>query len=141
MTKASGIFITEVLFLVIAVAAGCASPQSESVSTPTVRVLADAFFSAQALPNANGNGQIDSEDTPVANATFYVEMNGVKVFSDTTDETGNAFIIIPGGVEYPVNVIMEAPTDSTLKSITPSTVTLSTAAGTVQFLFSSSETK
>jgi hypothetical protein len=76
----------------------------------------------------------------VENATFSVEIDGVKVFGDTTDETGNAFILIPGGVEYPVNVIMEAPTDGTLKPITPSTVTLTQSAGVTQFLFSS-ETK
>ena len=85
----------------------------------------------------NGNGQIDPEDTPVVNATFYVELNGVKAFGDTTDETGNAFILIPGGVKYPVNVSMEAPKDSTLKLITPSTVTVSVSTGAVQFLFSS----
>jgi hypothetical protein len=109
---------------------GCAGKATEPV-------LSDSAFSGQALLDANGNGQIDAEDTPIENATFYVELDGVKAFGDTTDETGNAFIIVPGGVKYPVKVSMEAPKDSTLKLITPSTVTVSASTGIVQFLFSS----
>jgi hypothetical protein len=120
-----------VLFLLTT---ACSAQPTEPV------VLADSAFSGLALLDANGNGEIDSEDTPVENAAFYVEIDGVKVFGDTTDETGNAFILIPGGVEYPVNIIMEAPADSSLKPVTPSMVTLSESAGATQFLFSS-ETK
>jgi hypothetical protein len=116
--------------LVIAITTSCSAKATEPV-------LVDSAFSGQALFDANGNGQIDETDTPVVNATFYVELDGVKAFSDTTDETGNAFILIPGGVEYPVKVSMEAPKDSTLKLITPSTVTVSASTGAVQFLFSS----
>lgn len=105
-------------------------------STPTQPVLADAAFSAQALLDVNANGQIDPEDTPVAGAVFYVEINGTRAFGDTTDETGNAFILVPGGVEYPITVGIEAPEGSTLKLITPSTVSISASAGPVQFLFS-----
>lgn len=118
------------IFLLAITITGCTGKATEPV-------LSDSAFSAQALLDANGNGQIDSEDTPVANATFYVEINGVKAFGDATDKKGNAFILIPGGVKYPVDVSMEAPKDSTLKLITPSTVTVSASTGTVQFLFSS----
>jgi hypothetical protein len=114
--------------------AGCSGQPTEP------RVLADSAFSGRALLDINGNGRIDSEDTPIENATFSVELDGVKVFSETTDETGSAFILIPGGVEYPVNVVMEAPEDSTLKPITPSTVAVSEGISSTQFLFSS-ETK
>lgn len=118
-------------FLLLITMAGCA-PRP----TPAQPVLADAAFSAQALLDVNANGRIDSEDTPVDRAVFYVEINGTRAFGDTTDETGNAFILIPGGVEYPVNVGMESPEGSTLKLITPSTVSVSASTGTVQFLFS-----
>lgn len=117
-------------FLLAMAGPGCTGKATEPV-------LADSAFSGQAFLDVNGNGTIDPEDTPVVNATFYVELNGVKAFGDATDETGNAFILIPGGVKYPVNVSMEAPKDSTLKLITPSTVTVSASTGTVQFLFSS----
>ncbi|HET8580104.1 MAG TPA: hypothetical protein VFL31_03820 [Nitrospiraceae bacterium] len=103
-------------------------------------VLADSAFSGTALLDANDNGQIDSEDTPVEGATFYVEIDGLKAFRATTDETGYAFILVPGGVEYPVNIVMKAPEDSGLKPITPSTVTVSGGISSAQFLFSS-ETK
>ena len=105
---------------------------------PTEPVLIDSFFSGQALLDANGNGQIDSEDTPLANATFIVALQGGGEFGDNTDEAGNAFVTVPGGVEYPVTVRMEAPKDSTLKLIEPSAITLSEATGeTAKFLFSS----
>jgi len=122
------------IFLLLSALSSCAP---ERTTTPTEEIIVDSAFSGQALLDANSNGQIDSEDTPVANATFYVEIDGVKAFGDTTDETGNAFILIPGGVKYPIKVSMEAPKDSTLKLITPSTVTVSALTGTVQFLFSS----
>ena len=133
--------LAAVTLLMLTTIVACASLRAEPISTPTApMILADAAFSGQALLDANGNREIDSEDTPIENAMFYVELDGVKVFGDATDETGNAFILIPGGVEYPVNIIMEAPGDRSLKPITPSTVTLSESAGATQFLFSS-ETK
>ena len=115
--------------ILLSVTTGCAGKATEPV-------LSDSAFSGQALLDENGNGQIDSEDTPIINATFYVEIDGVKAFGDTTDETGNAFILIPGGVEYPVKVSMEAPKESKLKLISPSPVAVSASAGGVQFLFS-----
>lgn len=123
-------FIVISTFLLAMAGTGCAGKATEPV-------LADSAFSGQAFLDVNGNGMIDPEDTPVVNATFYVELNGVKAFGDTTDETGNAFILIPGGVEYPLQVSMTAPKDSPLKLITPTTVTVSASTGTVQFLFSS----
>lgn len=124
--------VLAVLFLVIAT--GCSAQPTEPV------ILADSAFSGQALLDSNGNGQIDPQDTPIENAMFYVEIDGVKVFGDNTDETGNAFILIPGDVKYPVQVIMEAPEGIALQPITPSTITLTEATGLTQFLFSS-ETK
>jgi hypothetical protein len=123
------------LALLFLVTTDCFAKATEPV------VYADSAFSGPALLDANGNRQIDAEDTPVANTTFYVEIDGVKAFGDTTDDTDKALILIPGGVKYPVTVGMEAPKDSSLKLITPSTVTVSASIGTVQFPFSSSETE
>jgi hypothetical protein len=124
-----------ILFLLLAIITGCTpSP----IATPTEPILVDAFFSGEALLDANGNGQIDSEDTPIANATFIVALQGGGEFGDSTDEAGNAFVTVPGGVEYPMTVRMEAPKDSTLKLIEPSIITLSEATGeATKFLFSS----
>jgi hypothetical protein len=121
--------------LLLATTINCSAKPTEPV------LLVEAVFSGRALLEVNGNGELDSQDTPIENASFYVEWDGVKVFKGITDEKGNAFILIPGGVKYPVNVIMEAPENSRLKPITPSSVTLSEPAGLTQFLFSSSETK
>ncbi|MFT3892593.1 MAG: hypothetical protein QM730_13230 [Anaerolineales bacterium] len=121
---------TILVILLFITITGCSAKPTE---TP---VLADSAFSAQAFLDVNGNGQVDPKDTPVVNATFYVEINGVKAFGDATDENGSAFILIPGGVKYPVKVSMEAPKDSALKLISPSPVTVSASTGDVQFLFS-----
>jgi len=125
------VFISNlVIAFLLAIAVTSCAPK------PTEEVLVDSFFSARAFLDANDNRKIDQDDTPVANAMFYVEIQGVKAFGDATDETGNAFIIIPDDVEYPVDVIMEPPKDSALKLITPSKVSVSASTGTVQFLFS-----
>ena len=120
--------------MLLLLTAGCSATPTEP------RVLADSAFSGYAFIDVNGNGEIDSEDIPIEGAMFSVEWDGLKVFSETTDETGYAFILIPGGVEYPVNLVMEAPNDSLLKPITPSTVSVSGGMSSAQFLFSS-ETK
>ena len=123
-----------VFAIIFLLTTGCSAPPAEP------RVLADSAFSGTALLDANGNGQIDPEDTPIEGATFSVEWDGVKVFSETTDEKGYAYILIPGGVDYPVNVVMEAPEDSGLKPITPSMVSVYVGISSTKFLFSS-ETK
>ncbi len=106
--------------------------------TPTEPALADSFFSSQAFLDANGNGQIDSEDTPVENAAFIVTLQNGGEFGGQTDDIGKAFITIPASVEYPVTVRMEAPKDSALILLEPSTITLSEQTGeTIKFLFSS----
>ena len=117
--------------------AGCApKPTEPTLPTPTIQVLADIFFSGYAYLDANGNGEIDNEDTPLENAMFIVTLQGGLEVGDTTDVKGNAFITIPGGVDYPVTLRMEAPKDSRLKLIGPASVTFPSDE-TAKFLFSS----
>ncbi len=104
--------------------------------TPDVRPLVDAFFSGSAYLDVNGNGEIDSEDTPIENATLIVTLQGGFETGDLTDKTGHAFITVPGGVDYPVTLRMEAPKDSNLKLIGPSSVTFPSDEP-ANFLFSS----
>jgi hypothetical protein len=114
----------------------CLSPSGDASSTSTPPVLADCFFAGQAWLDVNANGQIDAEDTPLANATFIVALQGGGEFGAQTDENGKAFVTIPACVDYPVTLRMEAPKDSTLSIIEPSTFTLKEPTGeTVQFLF------
>lgn len=127
---------TLLTLLLPVVLTGCASkPTSPVATTPTIQVLADSFFSGYAFLDVNGNSEIDSEDTPVANATFIVTLQGGAEVGDITDETGNAFITIPGGVDYPVTLHMEPPKDSTLKLIRPSSITFPSNEP-AKFLFS-----
>jgi hypothetical protein len=121
---------TFLLLLFSVFATGCAPTATESV-------LVDSFFSGQAFLDSNRNGQIDEDDSPLADATFIITLKSGGEFGDQTDETGHAFITIPGGVEYPVSARMKAPPDSSLRSIGPSTLSLSEATGGVKFLFSS----
>ena len=109
-----------------------------SPSRTPAPVLADSAFSCQAFLDVNGNEQIDPEDTPVEGASFYVEINGLKAFIDTTDETGSAYILIPGGVEYPTTVGIVAPEGSNLIVIGSETMTITAETGpTATFLFAS----
>ena len=104
----------------------------------TKPALADSYFMGQALLDANGNGQVDPDDTPVKDATFIVTLERGGEFGDQTDETGKAYVSVPSNVKYPVTVRMEAPEGSSLVPIEPSEITLSEATGkTIQFLFSS----
>jgi len=111
-------FFTIGFLLLAIVLTGCAP-----TPVPMEPILVDAFFSGYAYLDVNGNDEIDSEDMPIENATLIITLQGGMETGDTTDENGNAFITIPGGVDYPVTLRMEAPTDSNLKLIGPSSVT------------------
>jgi len=115
---------------VVLLLAGCAPA--------TKPALADSYFMGQALVDANGNGQVDLDDTPVNDATFIVTLDRGGEFGDQTDETGKAYVSVPGNVEYPVTVRMEAPEGSLLVPIGHSEIIVPEATGkTIQFLFSS----
>lgn len=129
-----------ILFVTLAALASCTSPlpvgEGTGVRVTTPAPITDTFFSGQALLDVNSNGQIDEEDTPIAGATFIVTLPGGAEFGAQTDESGKAFVTVPASIEYPVNARMEAPKDSALNIIVPSTVTLKEPAGeTIQFLF------
>jgi hypothetical protein len=105
---------------------------------PSAPFQAHSFFSGQALLDANGNGQIDADDTPVENATFIVTLQSGTEFGANTDASGNAFVTVPGLVESPVTVRMEAPLGSSLVLIEPVKVILSEVTGqSAKFLFAS----
>lgn len=119
--------------------AGCIPTAAQNPTpTPTPFIRIHSYFSAYAFLDANGNGEVDPADTPVKDATFVVALPGGTEFGEPTDETGYAFITIPADVGYPVTLRMDAPQDSMLEAIEPSTITLLEPPGeTIQFLFSS----
>ena len=106
--------------------------------TPTPAVLADSFFSGYAFVDANGNGQIDSADTPLKDAIFIVQLEGGAEFGGLTDESGNAFVLIPAAVTYPVTLMMKPPAESAFTLIGPPSIVLQEKAGEkANFLFAS----
>lgn len=105
-------------------------------TTPTVQAIVDSFFSGYAFLDVNGNGDLDSEDTPVENAAFIVTLQFGGEVGAFTDETGYAFIVAPGGVDYPVTMRMEPPQDSALKLIGPSEIIHELTDESPKFLFS-----
>ena len=125
--------ITRILLLWPLVLAGCNFP----TPTPTVQAIVDSFFSGYAFLDANRNGELDTEDTPLENATFIVTLQFGGEVGGTTDKTGYAFIVAPGGVDYPVKMRMEPPKDSKLKLIGPSEVIHELSDEAPKFLFSS----
>lgn len=112
----------------------------KTAPSSTEEAITDSFFSGYALLDANGNGQVDEEDTPVEGATFIVALQGGGEFGDVTGKNGMAFVIIPSSVDYPVTLRMEAPKDGGLKLLGPSAVTFSAGDESPTFLFQS-ETK
>ena len=120
----------QIYLLLLLTLIGCTPAQ-----TPTKEIYADSAFSGYAFLDTNFNGQLDNEDTPLEGVTFYVEINGIKAFGETTDKNGYAFILIPSSVDYPVSLSMEAPKDSNLASIGPSEVTFYPADESPKFLF------
>ncbi len=128
-----GIASAALLTFMIFAVTGCNWP----TPTPTVQPLVDSFFSGYAFLDVNGNGELDPEDTPLENATFIVTLQFGGEVGGLTDKTGYAFIVAPGGADYPVKMRMEAPKDSTLKLIGPSEITHELADEAPKFLFSS----
>lgn len=124
--------LTMICAAVTAALTACSASSASSTPAP----LTDTFFSAQSLLDVNGNGQIDADDAPIAGATFIVTLAGGAEFGAQTDQNGKAFITVPSRVEYPVTARMEAPKDSGLTLLEPSTIRLNEPTGeTVQFLF------
>ncbi len=115
--------------------AGCNMPFA-ATPTASIQPIVDAFFSGYAYLDANGNREIDPEDTPIENATLIVTFQAGFETGGNTDKTGLAFITVPGGAEYPVTLRMEAPKDSNFKLIGPSSVTFPSDEP-AKFLFSS----
>ena len=126
--------IHKITILILLISITSCAPKA---ATPTVQAIVDSFFSGYAYLDVNGNGELDSEDTPVENATFIVTLQFGGEVGAFTDRTGYAFIVAPGGVDYPVTMRMEPPKDSTLKLIGPSEITHELADESPKFLFSS----
>lgn len=126
--------IHKITILILLISITSCAPKA---ATPTVQAIVDSFFSGYAYLDVNGNGELDSEDTPVENATFIVTLQFGGEVGAFTDKTGYAFIVAPGGVDYPVTMRMEPPKDSTLKLIGPSEITHELADESPKFLFSS----
>lgn len=130
--KRIGLHNISIFLVLMLTLAGCApSPK------PTIQAIVDSFFSGYAFLDVNGNGELDSEDTPLENAAFIVTLQFGGEVGAFTDKTGYAFIVAPGGVDYPVKMRMQPPKDSTLKLIGPSEITHELADESPKFLFSS----
>ena len=121
-----------ITFLLI-VTTGC----TLQTATPTIEPIVDSFFSGYAYLDVNDNGELDAEDTPVEGAAFIVTLQFGGEVGAFTDSTGYAFIVVPGGADYPVTMRMEPPKDNDLKLIGPTEVIQDQADPAPKFLFSS----
>lgn len=101
------------------------------------KALKEELNQGYAFLDVNSNGELDSEDTPVENAAFIVTLQFGGAVGALTDKTGYAFIVAPGGVDYPVSMRMEPPEESTLKLIGPSELIHELVDEVPKFLFSS----
>lgn len=91
---------------------GACVPLRPTPSDPTI--LADAFFHGRAYVDANGNGQVDSDDPPLQGAYFNAADARRIDSGGLTNSEGFAMAWFPGsGATYPMTLRMQAPNDST----------------------------
>lgn len=74
-------------------------------------VLQDASFSAWVWEDADGDGLRDEGEEPVSGVRVVLidRDSGKRFWSATTDETGRAFILVPGGSYEDSDIQFEAP--------------------------------
>ncbi len=105
---------------------------------PTTKVLADTFFYGHAYVDANGNGEIDSQDPGLEGAVFEVSLNDEGGSAASTGKDGSALIVIPGGVSkagWPVRARMRPPPDTDYKLVGPEEIVLEYPQVSADFLF------
>lgn len=122
------------LFLVFS-SAGCNFRSARELFVQeTPKVMGDAFFFGYAYVDANGNQELDADDTPLSNARF--QAGG---FGALTDAFGIATITIPGGWSQPLAAHMAPPEGSSFTLIGPTEVILlQNETVRAEFLFSPS---
>ena len=114
---------------------GCRLASSILPTTPTPLIYVDTFFSGHSFVDSNHNGELDPTDAPLENARFTV-----GAFGATTDESGYAFVIIPGDWAEPVTARMLPPQGSSYTLIGPAQVILQSGGQTsADFLFTTQE--
>ncbi|MFM8320392.1 MAG: alpha/beta hydrolase fold domain-containing protein [Chloroflexota bacterium] len=116
-------------FCLAVLLSGCGAGPAAPTPAPTPVVLADTFFTGQALLDANGNRQVDESDLPLEGALF--EVMG---FQTLTDGRGYAMVIIPGGWDRPAAARMSAPRGSGATPISPNPVLLQ-SSGPLQAVY------
>jgi len=100
--------------LVLALLAASAAACQAGTYTPQP-VQADAFFHGRAYVDTNGNGKVDSEDTPLEGARFSAEDSRGVGNSDWTGSDGRGMAwFVGGGVHYPVTLRIQPPEGSGL---------------------------
>jgi hypothetical protein len=105
---------------------------------PEPAIMADTFFYGHAYLDANGNGEIDEDDPGLKGALFDVALGSGMGNQGTTNEEGQAWVIIPGGADkddWPVRARMRPPPDSGYTLIGPAEVVLAHRETSADFLF------
>jgi len=86
---------------------------TSSSLTPTPAVLGDSNFSGCAYLDANANGTIDDQDTPIGEMKFAITLSKGAGFGGITSKIdGCASILIPSPLSetaWPVEASMEIP--------------------------------
>lgn len=108
--------------------------------TPTAVIMADWFFHGCAYVDANGNGEIDTDDEPLKGAMLLVSLKGRAGFGAPTASNGCATIVVPGGLNkesWPVTLSINPPTeDAGLELVKPTEHVLEYPDSSGDFLFS-----
>ncbi len=114
----------------------CLPACSAAPETPSPAAIQESFFSGRAVVDTNRDGQLDAGDAPLKDATFIVQLKGGAEFGGQTNEDGDAYVTIPGPIEYPVNLVMRPPKDSVYIPVGSTTITVDRpGGGNANFLF------
>lgn len=110
-----------VAFLALAVIADSRVPLPIPVgaTTPTPRIHVTTLFFGRAYVDANGNGQIDPSDPPLAGAMFTARDARGVVASGITASDGHATASIPDVAVRPITLQMQPPKGSSYILIGP----------------------
>lgn len=129
-----------ILLLILVVLALLLAACGRSTSSPpTPAVMGDSNFSGCAYLDANGNGEIDDQDTPIGEMKFTITLSkGAGFGAVTSKKDGCASVLIPSALSetsWPVMARMEAPSGLKIVPVGDSKVELKFPDIHVDFLF------
>lgn len=124
--------LTEIFFIGLLAACNTVS-STNAISTPSAGSPVESYFYGYALLDANNNGQIDDNDTPLSGAQFTATDANGRYAGGKTDAEGRGMAWWPSESIFPVVLKMQPPEGYVL--ISPDEIALEQYETNAKFLF------